>query len=273
MTRAAIVATPVPVVLTIAGSDSGGGAGIQADLKTFAALGCFGTSAITCVTAQNPDAVRGIEALSPEIVQRQIDAVCDGFPVVAVKTGMLYSAELVARVAAVLGARRLPALVVDPVMIATSGGRLLKDDAVAALRSDLLPLATVTTPNIPEAETLTGMAIASVEQMEAAARAVYDRFGCACVVKGGHLDSARGAALVDVLYDGAVCHRFAQTRLPAVETHGTGCTFAAACAAGLAHGRTLPDAVKAAQAFVAHALAAPFRAGKHTPLGIRPAAG
>jgi hydroxymethylpyrimidine/phosphomethylpyrimidine kinase len=263
----------VPVVLTVAGSDSGGGAGIQADLKTFSALGCFGTTAITCVTAQNPDEVRGVQALSPAIVRQQVETVCDGFPIAAVKTGMLYAIDIVACVAETLAARAIPILVVDPVMIATSGTRLLRNDAIAALRKQLLPLATVTTPNIPEAEALTGLAIKTVADQETAARAVFELCGCACVVKGGHLelpadDGASPSRIVDVLYDGSKLHRFVQPRLDVHETHGTGCTFAAACTAGLAHGLALAEAIGAAQAFVAQCLARPFVTGKHTPLGI-----
>ncbi len=273
--QAGIGGAVCPVVLTVAGSDSGGGAGIQTDLKTFAAWGCFGTTAVTCVTAQNPDEVRGVEALSTAIVRQQIETVCDGFPVAAAKTGMLYDADIVACVAATLARRSIPFLVVDPVMLATSGAALLRDDAVVAIQELLLPLATVSTPNIPEAEALTGLSITSVEAQEDAARAVFERFGCACVVKGGHLvlpgHGATGAAqLVDVLYDGSEMYRFTATRLSVAETHGTGCTFAAACTAGLANGLALPEAVRAAQAFVVRALATPFRAGRHTPLGIRP---
>ena len=272
----------IPVALTIAGSDSGGGAGIQADLKTFAALGVFGTSAITCVTAQNPDRVSGVAAIDPEMVVLQIRTVCEGFPVAVAKTGMLYSAAIIRAVSASVAELRIPMLVVDPVMVATSGERLLQPDAVAALCSSLIPLATVITPNLPEAEVLCGHAIGSTAEQEAAARELENRFGVACVLKGGHLGNAecgtrnaewkgsrnRADDVVDILCQEGKITMFRASRIEAAETHGTGCTFSAALAAFLARGEDLKTAVGHAQDFVVAALAHTIRAGEHSPLGI-----
>jgi hydroxymethylpyrimidine/phosphomethylpyrimidine kinase len=241
------------VVLTIAGSDSGGGAGIQADLKTFAALGVFGTSAITCVTAQNPERVAGIVALQPDFIALQIRTVCAGFRVAAAKTGMLYSAGIIRAVAQSLAQSGIRVLVVDPVMVATSGARLLKPNAIRELRSALLPLATVITPNLPEAETLCGHAISSLADAQEVAANLAQSLGTSCVIKGGHLGQT--AQVVDVL-----CHRgrirtFAIPRIKTVKTHGTGCTFSAALTALLARGCTMEDAVRESQCFVAATLA------------------
>ncbi len=257
---------PQPVVLTIAGSDSGGGAGIQADLKAIQALGCFGTTAITCVTAQNPDGVFGVEAISAQLVRKQIDAVFSSFPVAAVKTGMLFSAEIVQAVVNSLADYQDIALVVDPVMVATSGASLLRNDAVISLTNELLPLATVMTPNVPEAEVLLdGMQIVDLDTQKRAALLLSSRFGCACALKGGHLPATD--EIVDVLsMDGEViCFR--GLAVAAQETHGTGCTFASACAAWLARGASLPDAVAGAKKYVAAALQNSRPAGKHWPLG------
>jgi hydroxymethylpyrimidine/phosphomethylpyrimidine kinase len=255
----------IPAVLTIAGSDSGGGAGIQADLKTFRALGVFGVSAITCITAQNPDTVAGVEPVSPLMVALQIGAVCDGFPVAAVKTGMLYSREIVEAVAAELTARGLKRIVVDPVMVSTSGAKLLCDDAVAALTGALFPLATAITPNLPEAEALLGRRIADPHAMREAARELARRFGTAVVLKGGHLDGDR---IVDMLCDGESVLECEVARVAAAETHGTGCTFSAALAALLARGQPLAEAVRQAQTLVVKGLAQPFFVGTHRPLGV-----
>jgi hydroxymethylpyrimidine/phosphomethylpyrimidine kinase len=254
----------VPVALTIAGSDSGGGAGVQADLKTFASLGVFGTSAITCLTAQNPHGVAGIESVSPAMVTLQIRAVCEAFPVRAVKTGMLYSAPIIRAVAKAVVANRLPNLVVDPVMVATSGARLLRQDAFDALCRRLLPLARVATPNLQEAGWLLDARIVTVSDMTDAAETLVGRFGCAVVVKGGHL---AGDRVHDVLADRGRVTVVASPRLPAAETHGTGCTFSAALAASLAKGLSLESAFRAAKRYVAAALRHPARAGRHYPLG------
>ena len=185
--------TPLPVALTVAGSDSGGGAGIQADLKTFATLGVHGTSAITCVTAQNPEGVRGVQACSVHIVRRQIEAVFDELPPGAVKTGMLYSAPIIHAVAEFFRRHQGLPLVVDPVMVSTSGAQLLKPAAVRVLRVELLPLATLVTPNLDEAEILVGEKLTSVTDLRAAARELYQHFGCAALVKGGHLEGTQGS--------------------------------------------------------------------------------
>ena len=273
-----------PVALTIAGSDSGGGAGIQADLKAFGTLGIFGTSALTCVTAQSPDEVAGVEALPPAMVSLQIETVCKAFPVAAVKTGMLFSAPIIEAVAASVEKHRFTNLVVDPVMVATSGARLLREDAVAALCGKLLPLATVITPNVPEAEwllsgpltaplgTAPGAAvpsprtttIASEHDAADAARELSRALGTSCVVKGGHLS---GDTVSEFLcHDGEVT-RLEAPRLDVGETHGTGCTFAAALAGWLARGAALPVAVEKARDYVATALRRRVSTGRHQPLG------
>ncbi|MEI6147926.1 MAG: bifunctional hydroxymethylpyrimidine kinase/phosphomethylpyrimidine kinase [bacterium] len=255
----------IPVTLTIAGSDSGGGAGIQADLKTFMALGVFGTSAVTCITAQNPDAVTGIEAVSTRLIARQIKAVTDGFPVAAGKTGMLFSTDIIRTVVRALKqAPRFP-LVVDPVMIATSGARLLRDDAMAALCRDLLPMATVLTPNLHEAEILAACRIRKLDDLKKAALLISKRFGTACVAKGGHLD---GHEVVDVLCVGGEVSLFTAPRLRVRETHGTGCTFSAALTAALAHGTDLHESVAVAKCFVTRALRHALVAGTHSPLNF-----
>ena len=253
----------IPVALTIAGSDSGGGAGIQADLLTFAAFGVFGTSALTCVTAQNPREVTAIEPLAPEFVVRQIKAVCEEFPVAAAKTGMLYSAAIIRAVAAADLRQGIPILVVDPVMVAASGARLLEPDAIEALCGELLPQARVITPNLYEARLLCGHAIESVEQMREAAGEIGDRYDVACVIKGGHL---AGDIVTDVLYDEGQELVMTGPRLAAAETHGAGCAFSAAITAGLAQGRLLDDAVSRARGFVRQALKTARPVGTHWPL-------
>jgi hydroxymethylpyrimidine kinase/phosphomethylpyrimidine kinase len=264
-TQEADRAGTLPVALTIAGSDSGGGAGIQADLKTFAALGVFGTSAITCITAQNPREVTGIYAVEADMVARQIRAVCEGFPVAAAKTGMLYSASIIRAVAAADVRQGIPVLVVDPVMVATSGARLLQPEAVDVLCSELLPQARVITPNLHEAEILCGHAIASVDALRGAAAEIGDRFDVACVVKGGHLP---GEEVVDVLYDEGEEFVFTAPRVDAVESHGSGCAFSAAITACMARGMLLSDAVDRAKEFVRQALAHAQEAGRHHPLNL-----
>ncbi len=255
----------LPVALTIAGSDSGGGAGIQADLKTFEALGVFGTSALTCVTAQNPGAVTGIEPLSPSLVAGQIAAVLDAFPVRAAKTGMLYSKEIILAVAAALDRPDAPPLVVDPVLIAASGARLLRENAVAALRDRLLPLATVITPNIPEAELLWGRPIRDARTALSAALDLRDRFGTSVLLKGGHLKT-RGSVLDCWAPRRGAPVVFRHRRWTGRETHGCGCTFSAAVTALMARGRPVGQSVRRAGDFVAAALAAARPAGRHRPL-------
>jgi hydroxymethylpyrimidine/phosphomethylpyrimidine kinase len=237
--------------LTIAGSDSGAGAGIQADLKTFAAHGVYGTSAITAVTAQNTVGVTGVVALSTDIVTLQIEAVAGDIGADAVKTGMLATAAIVEAVAAAIDTLELPAVVVDPVMIAKSGDRLLEDDAVAAIKAELLHRAFVVTPNIPEAEILAGVTIASQGDAREAARRIMGFGPGAVIVKGGHLD---GPEVIDLLYDGREFREFRGPRVESRHTHGTGCTFSAALAANLALGRALSDAVERSKSYVAHAI-------------------
>lgn len=254
-----------PVVLTIAGSDSGGGAGIQADLKTFAALGAFGASAITCITAQNPHEVTGIVALEPEMVRQQIRAVCGSFPVRAAKTGMLYSAGIIEAVAAADVRQGIPILVVDPVMVADSGARLLQKDAVEAMCNSLLPEARVLTPNLHEAEILCGHSMSSVDDLRAAAQEIGDRFDVACVAKGGHLG---GQEVVDVLYDEGEESLFRAPRVAAHQTHGAGCAFSAALAVFLARRMLMKEAVARAQEFVVKALESAQVTGRHHPLNF-----
>ena len=240
----------LPVTLTIAGSDSGGGAGIQADLKTFAALGCHGTSAVTAITAQNTLGVNAVAETTPEMVLAQIDAIFADLRPGATKTGMLSSSALIDAVAAAVRAHQVDRLVVDPVMVAKGGARLLREDAVGALRERLLPLATIVTPNLPEAEVLLGRTVASRADREQAARDLVG-LGCqAAVVKGGH---AEGDA-DDVLFDGQVLIWFPGKRLPTANTHGSGCVFSAAIAVGLARSLDLQGAVAAAKEFVTGAI-------------------
>jgi len=250
--------------LTIAGSDSGGGAGIQADLKTFAALGVYGTSAITALTAQNTVAVTGVHLAPPEFVTAQIDAVVTDLGCDAVKTGMLATAAIVEAVVEAITRHHLQNVVVDPVMVAKSGDHLLAAEAVDAVRRRLVPAARVVTPNIPEAEVLTGLSIRSLEDAATAGRAILAMGAGAVVVKGGHLDRDD---IVDVLVTPAGVVHLTGPRVPGVHTHGTGCTFAAAMAARLALGDDVEAAARAAQAYVREAMRAgvPLGAG-HRPL-------
>jgi hydroxymethylpyrimidine/phosphomethylpyrimidine kinase len=251
----------LPVALTIAGSDSGGGAGIQADLKTFASLRVHGTSVITCVTAQNPRRVLGIEACSPEMVRCQIEAVFAELPPQAVKTGMLFSRDIIRSVAGFFRQRRRPPLVVDPVMISTSGARLLKPDAIRVLENELLPRAVLVTPNLSEAEVLVGRELKSPEDLRTAAREIHRRFGCAALVKGGHLTGAKEA--VDIFFDGTDEWLLSAPFVKGVKTHGTGCTCAAAIAGFLARGLTLQQSVVRAKEYVSRAIASSRKAAGH----------
>jgi hydroxymethylpyrimidine/phosphomethylpyrimidine kinase len=248
----------VAKALTIAGSDSGGGAGIQADLKTFSAFGVFGMSAITAVTAQNSVGVSGVFNLPPEFVARQIDAVLDDFGADAVKIGMLSTAAIATAVAARLRAHGARHVVLDPVMIAKSGDPLLEPDARAALVREVLPLAEVVTPNLHEAAALAGVPVESEADMEVAARRIHALGPRQVLVKGGHLKDAA----TDVLWDGTTLRRFPGVRLESTSTHGTGCTLSAAIAAGLALGRALPVAVAEAKAYVTAAIREGFQAGR-----------
>jgi hydroxymethylpyrimidine/phosphomethylpyrimidine kinase len=249
----------IPCALTIAGSDSGGGAGIQADLKTFAAAGVHGTSVITCITAQNPDRVLGIEACVRSLVRRQLDAVFAGLHPAAGKTGMLYSPAIIKIVAGFVRHHRLP-LVVDPVMVSTSGSRLLQESGVTSLCRQLLPLATLVTPNLQEAEILVGERLVSVEDLRRAAKNLHERFGCAVLVKGGHLSKMREA--VDIFYDGEDELLLSAPFVRGVSTHGTGCTYSAAITAYLAQGLSMTKAVAKAKEFITQAIAqSQFTAG------------
>ncbi len=256
------------VALTIAGSDSGGGAGIQADLKTFHQFGVFGTSVVTAVTAQNTVGVLGWEALGVALVTRQIEAVAEDLPPAAVKSGMLGTAELVEAVAAAIARFRLPNYVLDPVMVATSGDRLLAREAERGIGARLVPLAALVTPNLDAARILVEDDVRTVAQMERAARALVKMGAVAALVKGGHLEGD-GGEVVDVLAAGAGAGvmRFPHPRLATRSTHGTGCTLSAAVAAGLALGRPLEQAVPDALDFVHRAMAAAPGLGRgHGPL-------
>ncbi|HXX38317.1 MAG TPA: bifunctional hydroxymethylpyrimidine kinase/phosphomethylpyrimidine kinase [bacterium] len=240
----------IPRALSIAGSDSGGGAGIQADLKTFSALGVFGMTAITAVTAQNTTAVTAVAEIPPEVVAAQIDAVVTDIGVDAAKTGMLSSAAIIRAVAESVRRHGLRTLVIDPVMISKSGAALLRPEAVDALRRELLPLALVVTPNLHEAQALTGREIRTLADMGDAARAIAALGPQYVVVKGGHLE---GAA-VDVLYHGHAVEHLEGPRVLTPHTHGTGCVFSAAITAQLARGASPVEAVRAAKQFITRAI-------------------
>jgi hydroxymethylpyrimidine/phosphomethylpyrimidine kinase len=253
------------IALTIAGSDSGGGAGIQADLKTFQRFGVFGTSAITAVTAQNTKSVSRWEAVSPDLVRAQIDSVADDLPPAAFKSGMLASGSIASAVASAIREHSLPNYVLDPVIVATSGDVLLESDAIEVIRRELIPLAFLVTPNVYEAAILTGEAIDDEDSMARAAAAIVSDMGAqAVLIKGGHLDS--GDRVVDILYDGNV-RAFRTERLDTRNTHGTGCTLSAAITAQLATGESLHAAVRRAIDYVHNAIAtAPGLGSGHGPL-------
>lgn len=254
----------LPVAMTIAGSDSGGGAGIQADLKTFHAFGAFGTSALTVITAQNTLGVTAVHAIPADVVRAQIRAVAEDLRPSAVKTGMLATAELVATVADAIQAERLENYVLDPVMVATTGARLLDTDAEGAVAERLIPLATLVTPNLDEAAILVGHAIEDEAGMRRAAEALVARGARAALVKGGHLEADE---VVDVLFDGREFRTWRRPKVATTNTHGTGCTLSAAIAAGLAHGRSLVRAVEDALDFVHRAIQeAPGLGSGHGPL-------
>jgi hydroxymethylpyrimidine/phosphomethylpyrimidine kinase len=253
----------VAKALTIAGSDSGGGAGIQADLKTFAALGVYGSSVITAVTAQNTRGVFGIQEIDLPVIAAQIDAVMEDIGATGVKTGMLSSAPIIEVVAERIRRHGIGNLVVDPVMVAKSGDRLLRPDAVAALTELLLPLALVVTPNLPEAETLVGFDVETDADARRAAEAIARKGARNVVVKGGH----RVGDAVDLLFDGDAFHEYRSARIDTPHTHGTGCTFSAAIAAGLAKGWGVPEAVEGAKSFLSGAIARAYPIGAgHSPV-------
>ena len=254
----------LPVALTIAGSDSGGGAGIQADLKTFHAFGVFGTSAVTAITVQDTLGVHGVHAVPVDVVRRQIDVVAADLHPGACKTGMLATTELVEAVAERIEALALTAFVLDPVMAATSGDRLLDRDAESAVNDLLLPLAAVITPNLDEAALLMGRPVTTEAEMIEAARELVDRGAAAALVKGGHLEGDR---VLDVLVDAEGQRTWSRPRVRTRSTHGTGCTLSAAIAAGLAHGRPLRTAIDDALDFTHRAIAsAPDLGAGHGPL-------
>jgi hydroxymethylpyrimidine/phosphomethylpyrimidine kinase len=242
----------VPVALTIAGSDSGGGAGIQADLRAFATLGVHGMSAITALTAQNTTGVAGVVEIDPAFVAQQIDVVVADLGVDATKTGMLSSPQIIEAVVDRIKAHNLRPLVVDPVMMAKGGDPLLRPEAMDALRRDLLPLATVVTPNLPEAEALCGQSVESLEAMREAARRIHALGPRNVVVKGGHLGGDQDA--VDLFFDGTAFHELRSPRFDTPHTHGTGCTFASAIAAGLAAGMAVRAAVGQAKDLITEAV-------------------
>lgn len=250
-----------PCALTIAGSDSGGGAGIQADLKTFASLGVHGTSAITCLTAQNPREVRSVQTVRPQIVQEQVEAVLHVLKPQAIKTGMLYSARIIETLEETL----LPDiwLVIDPVMISTSGALLLKPNAVNALKR-FLRRADLVTPNLHEAEHLLGRNIRTPEALRTAAREFHERFGCAALLKGGHLPSTHSA--IDFFYDGESEWMLEAPFVRSVSTHGTGCTYSAAITAYCAQGESLADAVGLAKEYITNAIAQSYRVANENAL-------
>ncbi|HEX6261727.1 MAG TPA: bifunctional hydroxymethylpyrimidine kinase/phosphomethylpyrimidine kinase [Actinomycetota bacterium] len=261
--RGGITLGEVRTALTIAGSDSGGGAGIQADLKTFTALGVFGTTAITAVTIQNTKGVEGYEELSPETVGGQIRAVATDIGVHAAKTGMLASAGIIEAVADALVETRVPNLVVDPVFVSKHGHPLLQDDAVEALRTRILPLATLVTPNLPEAAGLTGLQVEAEQDMRRAGEAILELGAGAVLVKGGHLS---GPEATDLLVTGDGAAPFSSPRVDTPHTHGTGCVLSAAIAARLALGDELQDAVRGGKEFVTGAI----RGGLEIGEGIGP---
>ena len=245
----------VPVALTIAGSDSSAGAGAQADLKTFTALGVYGLTAITCIVAETPGKVSRIQPADPEIVREQIELLLKNFPIAAIKTGLLCNAEIVAQVVRSLGKVKRRRLVVDPVMIATSGDVLLEPEAIQLYQRDLFPLATLITPNLDEATELLGHPIRDLAAMHRATRTLATKYGTAVLLKGGHL---RGRRAIDVFSSGDRTTEYSAAFLAVVKTHGTGCTYSAAIAAELAKGAELPRAIAVAKKIVSSAIRSHF---------------
>jgi len=253
-----------PVALTIAGSDSGGGAGIQADLKTFASLNVHGTCAITCITAQNPKGVSGIQACRTNLIAAQIDAVFRELPPAVVKTGMLFSAGIIRIVANTLRTFGPIPIVVDPVMISTSGVPLLQKRAVSSLEKELFPMASLITPNVDEAQVLSGIRIRNPEDLRTSARILHSKYGCVVLVKGGHLAKLREAA--DIFYDGRTELLLTAPFIRGVATHGTGCTYSAAIASYIALGNSLQDSVEQAKTYVTGAIAHSRKVARHSVL-------
>ena len=243
-------------ILTIAGSDCSAGAGMQADLKTFQHFGLHGLTAVTCIVSETANIVRRVDPVDPSMLEDQILLMLDSFPLEVVKTGMLGSAKHVSCVAEIFKKHPHIKLVIDPVMIASTGTSLIELDAISAYCEKLLPLAYLITPNIPEAETLLGKSISSLDEMSHAAKSLLEKFGCAVLLKGGHLDSKD---CTDLLFDGKDEHRFTSPRLDVQASHGTGCTLAAAVAASLTNGHNLPDAVSEAKEYLNICLKTSYR--------------
>ena len=259
------------VVLSIAGFDPSGGAGVLADIKAIAAQGCFGAAAITSLTYQNTQAVYGASHQSAATVRAQVEPVLNDFTVAAVKTGMLPTSEIIETVAELMAQHALPHFVLDPVIRSTSGFDLIDDAALQALRKHLLPLADVITPNMAEAERLTGLRVTTLEEMHAAARSIHNECGKSVLVKGGHLLDEVATEAVDVLFDGKAFELFRAPRIATHNTHGTGCTLSSAMAANLANGLTMKDAIAQAKNYLNEALRAAPGLGKgHGPLNHFP---
>ena len=242
----------IPVALTIAGSDSSAGAGIQADLKTFSALGVYGLTTVTCVVAETPGRISKIEPVSAELVREQIDVVLRSFPVAAIKTGLLFSAKIIAEIGRALRDHRSIPLVIDPVMVATSGDALLQDDAIQIYERDLFPLATLLTPNLNEAARLAGRPITEIAAMRDAGETLAKKYGVPILLKGGHL---AGDQAIDLLFLEGNVMEFVAPFSRGIATHGTGCTYSAAIAAGLASALSLEEAIRRAKNFVTAAIA------------------
>ncbi len=259
------VNSDVPVVLTIASSDSGAGSGIQADLKTFSVLNVFGTCALTAVTAQSPSELRGIHPVPPDVVREQILSVSDEFPINAAKTGMLPTPDLVRVVSSTAEECGIPVLVVDPRMMSSSGARIMEPEALDMLKERLLPQARVVTPNVHEAEILAGFPIGNLEDLKKAAERISSQFQLACVATGGSLP---GEEVIDVLCDEGSLHEFRHPRIAASETHGAGCTYSAALTAMIARGMLLTEAVENSRRLVSKALSHAWQVGKHFPLHL-----
>lgn len=253
----------VKKALTVAGSDSGGGAGIQADLKTFQELGVYGMSVITAITAQNTLGVHGVHPIPLDMVEQQMDAIAEDMGTDALKTGMLFSSELIETVAKKIKQHGWRNLVVDPVMVAKGGSRLLQEEAVAALKTHLIPLARLVTPNIPEAQVLTGRTLDTIEDRKEAARHIFQMGAQHVMIKGGHVD---GDMSIDLFFDGQHFIELSAKRIDTGNTHGTGCTFAAAATAALAAGASLEQAVRQAKSFIQAAIEHALSIGKgHGP--------
>ena len=265
MTEMSFTNSDIPVVLSVSGSDSGAGAGIQADLKTFSNLSVFGVTAITCITVQTPSEIRTISSLDPQLVCDQIRAVSDGFPIAAAKAGMLCNRDIIQTVARADISQGIPILVVDPEMISSSGVTLLDEDAIEALKTEIIPLARVVTPNVYEAEILSGTKIASIEDLAKAAQTISVKYDVACVAKGGRLSSD---TVTDILCDEGAVEFFRTPRIDIPETHGAGCVFSAALAAYLARGELMVEAVSKAKQFVTKALRSAPRVGHHRPMNL-----